>query len=52
MPVAFTGKYWHLLENTGKYWQIKFTTLELKTKPYTEHLYMVNFNNRNYLQSL
>ena len=18
MPVAFTGKYWHLLENTGK----------------------------------
>ena len=38
MPVAFTGKYRHLLENTGKYWKIEFTILELKTKPYTHHL--------------
>ena len=46
------GKYeyfpcrWHLLENTGKYRKIEFTTLELKTKPYTQHLSMVNFNKR------
>ena len=46
MPVAFTGKYRHLLENTGKYRKIEFTILQLKTKPYTLHLYMVNFNNR------
>ena len=46
MPVAFTGKYRHLLENTGKYWKIEFTVLELNTKPYTQYLYMVNFNNR------
>ena len=33
MPVTFTGKYWHLLENTGKHWKIELTTLELKTNP-------------------
>ena len=46
MPGAFTGQYRHLLENIGKYRKIEFTILELKTKPYTQHLYMVNFNNR------
>ena len=45
MPVAFTGKYRHLLENTGKYQKIELATLELRTKPYTPHSYVDNSNN-------
>ena len=47
MPVAFTGKYRHIPENTGKYRKIEFTIPEFKkTTTYTQHLYMFNFNNR------